>query len=150
LESNASSERVAAYADDLEKRRERPPKTRGERAIRFFFAAFGHGILWLSFVMVGAVAWVTTAPGGWHSIAIFAAKMAGFVLAASATAYGGGWFFQQQLDKVGTEIARAKVAESRWGLVGEAEQIARRAARTNGFALLAIGVFLQIPLAWSV
>ena len=95
--------------------------------------------------LVANAEWAKAAPQGWRSIAVFAVTVGCWALGVVAAIYGTSWLLTRQTGKLGNAIARARDGES-WGLEGEAVQITRRALRTIGFALVAIGTFFQLIL----
>lgn len=147
-ESLASRERIAVVAEDLEKRKPRPPRTGGERAVHFVFTAFGAGMLLLGVGLVAVAAWVTTAPYGWRAAAIIELKVAAFGLGVAAASYGGGWLLDRLSGRTAKAIIEARTAEEVWGLAGEVERVTRRAIRVIGFVLVVLATFLQLQPAW--
>lgn len=129
----------------------RAPGTPGERVLLTLARLSFTVPMLLSFLMLLLVIWLAAeraASLGWQAVETPEFQGAVAIAAMITAAFVGNRFVETRSKKVAQAIAQARAAKDDWGYPGEDEQIARRAVRTIGFALVAVGTLLQIYPVW--
>jgi hypothetical protein len=142
-EANAAA-RIDMVVEEMRNYPPPPPATRAERILFRVGMVSSYVPLALGITAVAALVGAATAPQGWRALLLAEARVVAFAVAVIGFTLWTGRLLEKQAIKVARRIREAE-AEGRM----EQREIARRALRTIGFALVALATFLQMALVWA-